>query len=138
MSVARTFWEKATAAHVYCAQGRIRSERYARHWHDLAAIARSRYFPAAIEDRGVAAAVIAHKSFFFIEKDGGGVVIDYGLAAGGHLRIVPTGEARKALASDYAAMLADDVLVREALPFDRLMQACSEIETKVNRVSAVK
>jgi hypothetical protein len=27
MSVARTFWEKATAAHVYCAQGRIRSER---------------------------------------------------------------------------------------------------------------
>lgn len=27
MSVARTFWEKATATHVYCAQGRIRSER---------------------------------------------------------------------------------------------------------------
>lgn len=41
MSVARTFWEKATAAHVYCAQGRIRSERYARHRHDLAAISRS-------------------------------------------------------------------------------------------------
>jgi hypothetical protein len=36
MSVARTFWEKATAAHVYCAQARIRGERYARHWHDLA------------------------------------------------------------------------------------------------------
>lgn len=41
MSIARTFWEKATAAHVFCAQGRIRSERYARHWHDLAAIAQS-------------------------------------------------------------------------------------------------
>lgn len=26
MSLARTFWEKATAAHVYCAQGRIREE----------------------------------------------------------------------------------------------------------------
>ena len=37
----RTFWEKATAAHVFCAQGRIRGERYARHWHDLVAISRS-------------------------------------------------------------------------------------------------
>ena len=32
MSLARTFWEKATAAHVFCAQGRLRGERYARHW----------------------------------------------------------------------------------------------------------
>ncbi|CAN7422463.1 nucleotidyl transferase AbiEii/AbiGii toxin family protein [Variovorax sp. LjRoot290] len=38
MSVARTFWEKATATHVYCAQGRIRGERYARHWHDFPVI----------------------------------------------------------------------------------------------------
>jgi hypothetical protein len=51
MSVARTFWEKATAAHVFCAQGRIRSERYARHWHDLAAIARSPHFTAVMADR---------------------------------------------------------------------------------------
>ena len=57
MSVARTFWEKATAAHVYCAQGRIRSERYARHWHDLAAIMRSTHFGAVIGDRAVARAV---------------------------------------------------------------------------------
>lgn len=52
MSVERTFWEMATAAHVYCAQGRIRGERYARHWHDLAAIARSKHFDAIVADRG--------------------------------------------------------------------------------------
>jgi hypothetical protein len=132
MSVARTFWEKATAAHVYCAQGRIRSERYARHWYDLAAIARSQYFAGIIEDLAVAAAVIAHKSFFFIEKGVDGTVIDYGAAADGRLRIVPAGEARKALASDYAAMLADEVLLGDALPFDRLMQTCAEVEDKVN------
>ena len=57
MSFARTFWEKATAAHVFCAQGRIRSERYARHWHDLAAIARSPHFAAVIADRAVARCV---------------------------------------------------------------------------------
>lgn len=59
MSVTRTFWEKATAAHVYCVQGRIRGERYARHWYDLAAIARSQHFDTIVKDRAVAAAVAA-------------------------------------------------------------------------------
>lgn len=31
MAAERTFWEKATAAHVYCLQGRLRGERYSRH-----------------------------------------------------------------------------------------------------------
>lgn len=136
MSVARTFWEKATAAHVYCAQGRIRSERYARHWHDLAAIGRSQYFLGAISNRAVAGAVAQHKSFFFVEKDVGGSVIDYLPTATGHLKIVPVGEARDALAADYANMLADAVMVGDALPFDQLMQACSDVETQVNKAAA--
>ncbi|WP_372785529.1 nucleotidyl transferase AbiEii/AbiGii toxin family protein [Phenylobacterium sp.] len=36
MRAERTFWEKATAIHVFCAQGRLRGDRFARHWHDLA------------------------------------------------------------------------------------------------------
>ena len=35
LELERTFWEKATAAHVYCAQGRLRGDRFSRHWHDL-------------------------------------------------------------------------------------------------------
>lgn len=35
MRAERTFWEKATAIHVFCLQGRLRGERFARHWHDL-------------------------------------------------------------------------------------------------------
>jgi Nucleotidyl transferase AbiEii toxin, Type IV TA system len=85
MSVSRTFWEKATAAHVYCAQARMRGERFARHWYDLAAIAVSEHFGPAIAARDVAAAVSAHKSCFFVEKDSHGVVVDYGLATGGKL-----------------------------------------------------
>jgi Nucleotidyl transferase AbiEii toxin, Type IV TA system len=133
MSVARTFWEKATAAHVYCAQGRIRSERYARHWHDLAAIGRSAFFAEAVSDRAVAMAVAQHKSVFFVEKDAAGSVIDYAQAAAGHLKIVPTGDARQALAQDYAYMLADAVMVGDALPFDQLMQACGDVEMQVNQ-----
>ena len=132
MSVARTFWEKATAAQVYCAQGRIRSERYARHWHDLAAIGRSQYFLAAVSDRAVAMAVAQHKSFFFVEKDEQGSVIDYLPATKGLLNIVPTGKAREALAADYENMLADAVMVGDALPFDQLMQACLEVQDRAN------
>lgn len=135
MSVARTFWEKATAAHVFCAQGRIRSERYARHWHDLAAIARSPHFAAVIADRTVAIAVARHKSYFFIEKDADGQAIDYIAATTGHLKIVPEGEAKAALARDYAAMLADEVMVGNALSFDVLLKACSDLEARVNRAA---
>lgn len=134
MSVARTFWEKATAAHVFCAQGRIRRERYARHWHDLAAIARSHHFATVMEDLSVAAAVARHKSHFFIEKDIDGRVIDYAVATSGHLKIVPEGEARAALAKDYAAMLDDEVMVGNAPSFDDLLKTCADLETTVNRM----
>jgi hypothetical protein len=136
MSVARTFWEKATAAHVFCAQGRIRSERFARHWHDLAAIARSPYFASAVADRAVATAVARHKSHFLIEKDTQGRVIDYAAAITGHLKIVPESSARVALAADYAAMLGDEVMVGGALSFDQLMLACAALETVVNKAAS--
>ncbi len=135
LSVARTFWEKATAAHVFCAQGRIRGERYARHWHDLAAIAGSPHFATVIADSAVATAVANHKSHFFIEKDNEGKVIDYFAATSGHLNIVPQGEARAALEEDYAAMLADEIMVRAALSFDDLMKACANLEAAANKTA---
>jgi hypothetical protein len=132
MSVARTFWEKATATHVYCAQGRIRGERYARHWHDLAAIMRSAHFRETVNDRAVARAVADHKSHFFSEKDVEGKVIDYIAAVEGGLQIVPYGAARDALAADYAKMLEDQVMVGDALPFDELMKVCAEVAQQAN------
>ena len=135
MSVTRTFWEKATAAHVYCTQGRIRSERYARHWHDLAALRRSQYFAEAVMDRAVAKSVAQHKSFFFIEKDSAGSVIDYMPAVSGKLNLVPEGNALAALAEDYANMLADQVMLGDALAFDQLMQACRDIEIQANQAT---
>lgn len=132
MSVARTFWEKATAAHVFCARGRFRGERFARHWHDLAAIGRSEYFPAVAANREVATAVASHKRYFFVEKDRDGQTIDYAAAVSGHLKIVPEGEAKLALSEDYEAMVADEVMIGAALSFEELMDACAEMEERVN------
>jgi hypothetical protein len=85
----------------------------------------------------VATAVAQHKSFFFAEKDAEGAAIDYLPTATGRLKIVPVGEAREALAADYANMLADAVMVGDALPFDQLMAACGDVEDRANRGAAL-
>ena len=51
MAVERTFWEKATATHVYCRQHRLRGERYTRHWYDLTAMAQSGHAQTAMADK---------------------------------------------------------------------------------------
>lgn len=135
MDIARTFWEKATAAHVYCAQQQIRSERFARHWHDLAAIARTEYFDVIAVEREVAHTVANHKSWFFQEKSIDGSVVDYHAAARGHIQIVPDGAAREALEQDYSMMLDDGVMIGNARAFDDLMQECAIIQDRLNAQS---
>lgn len=105
MAAERTFWEKATAAHVYCLQGRLRGERYSRHWYDLAAIASTKYFEKSVEDRAIAVQVAEHKSMYFAEKDAAGQWVDYVAAVSGGLQLIPEGDSLTALADDYAAML---------------------------------
>lgn len=135
MGVGRTFWEKATAAHVYCKQGRLRGERYARHWYDLAALSGSAFFTPAIQNHDVAIAVARHKSFFFAEKDEAGLPIDYLRAVTGSLALVPQGKALSMLALDYAAMVEDQVMLGDAPGFDGLMQACAEAEAQANQAA---
>ncbi|MCR9074028.1 MAG: nucleotidyl transferase AbiEii/AbiGii toxin family protein [Alphaproteobacteria bacterium] len=132
MKVERTFWEKATAAHVFCAQAQLKGERFARHWHDLAAMARTPRFEAAISDRDVARSVARQKAIFFREKAPDGSVIDYESAVNGSLCIVPEGEARQVLADDYKQMVDAGLLHANAPPFDELMQTCAAIQARAN------
>jgi hypothetical protein len=67
----RTFWEKATAVHVFCAQ-KGQGDRYSRHWHDLVRLDDAGFAKAAFDDRQLAKAVAEHKSKFFREKDSAG------------------------------------------------------------------
>lgn len=68
MHAERTFWEKATAIHVFCLQERMRGDRFARHWHDVARLDEVGLAEAAFADRELANAVARHKSMFFAEK----------------------------------------------------------------------
>lgn len=132
MHAERTFWEKATAMHVFCLQERLRGERFARHWHDVVRLDDAEIAAAAMSDRDLAGAVARHKSMFFAEKAANGEAIDYETAVGGKLQLAPSGEARAALATDYARMLEDGLLLEDAEPFEALIDRCSDVAERAN------
>ena len=132
MLAERTFWEKATAIHVYCRQQRRRGERLSRHWHDLARLDEAGIAASALADRALAHSVARHKAIFFIENDARGERIDYEAAVSGGLQLVPSGAAHGVLADDYERMLADGMLFNESEPFDALMERCAAIEARAN------
>ena len=132
MHAERTFWEKATAIHVFCLQERLRGDRFARHWHDVVRLDEAGFAAAAFADRELANAVVRHKAMFFAEKAADRSQIDYASAVNGRLQLVPAGEGAKALAEDYARMVDDGLLLDEAEPFETLMERCSDITARAN------
>jgi hypothetical protein len=127
----RTFWEKATAVHVFCARGTL-GDRYSRHWHDLVRLDDAGRADAAIADRALADQVASFKSRFFRTKDRGGNPIDYAAAVNGNLWLVPDAETLKALEADYRKMAEDGILLDDAEPFEELIKRCAELERRAN------
>ena len=133
MHAERTFWEKATAIHVFCLQERLRGDRFARHWHDIVRLDDAGLAEAAFEKRDLAGSVARHKGMFFAEKAADRTPIDYDAAINGGLKLVPTGDAAKALKEDYARMVEDGLLFDDAEPFETLMARCADIQARANR-----
>jgi hypothetical protein len=132
MSAQRTFWEKATAIHVFCLQGRMRGERFSRHWHDIARLDDAGIADSAIDDRDLAHSVAEHKQMFFRENDVNGNVIDYEAAVSGGLRLTPEPDAMAQLETDYVQMAEERLLIDSPQPFLELMKQCETIQGKVN------
>ena len=135
MHAERTFWEKATAIHVFCLQERLRGDRFARHWHDVVRLDQAGFAAAAFADRELAHAVARHKTMFFAEKAADRTQIEYVAAVDGGLQLVPVGDGAKALAEDYARMVDDGLLLEEAEPFDTLMERCADIAARANNAA---
>ena len=133
MHAERTFWEKATAIHVFCLQERLRSERFARHWHDVVRLDEAGLAEAAFADRGLADAVARHKAMFFAEKAADREPFDYQAAVHRGLRVVPAGGARMAPGDDNTRMVDDGLLLDDAESFETLMARCADIAMRANR-----
>ena len=136
MLAERTFWEKATAMHVFCRQERRRGQRQSRHWHDVVRLDDVGIAARALADRALAHSVARHKAMFFAEKDAAGDWVDYKSAVRGSLQLVPDGAARAALADDYGRMLADGMLLDDGEPFDSIIERCADLEARANRLDA--
>jgi hypothetical protein len=135
----RTFWEKATAIHVFCAQGTFRGgDRFARHWHDLTRLDAAGFAEAAIADTALARAVADHKSIFFAEKNLHGEVVDYHAAVAGGLQLVPDDDALAKLAADYQHMVDDGLFLDDAESFETLLDQCRAIQAKANAIRSSK
>ena len=89
MSAERTFWEKATLAHVFCKQERMRGERLSRHWHDLVRLDDHGCVGKALDDHETAVRVARHKKAFFRENDSNQAKINYLQAVSGDLQFGP-------------------------------------------------
>ena len=132
MHAERTFWEKATAIHVFCLQERLRGDRFSRHWHDIVRLDDIGLADSAISDCELANAVAKHKSMFFAEKAADRSPIDYETAVNGKLPLTPAGEGQKALREDYARMVDDGLLFDDAETFDEWLERCAAICKKAN------
>jgi Nucleotidyl transferase AbiEii toxin, Type IV TA system len=135
MKAERTFWEKATAVHVFCRGADPVGDHKARHWYDLERLDANGLAAIAIADVDLAAQVATHKSAFFRERDTHGEWIDYNVAVRGGLQLVPVGSHLAELEADYAAMQVDGLLPEDALTFARLIARCREIEQAANAAS---
>ena len=132
MRAERTFWEKATAVHVFCRQQRRRGERLSRHWYDLVRLDDAGFAEKSFADMPLAFSVARHKAMFFREKDAEGSWIDYKAAVAGALQLVPTGMFYEALAEDYGRMLSDGMLLDDEERFEVLMERCADIQIRAN------
>ena len=77
--------------------------------------------------------VAAHKSAFFAEKDATGHQIDYLAAVTGSIRLIPDGQSREDLETDYDRMLETGLLLDDVETFETLIERCGSIERRANQ-----
>jgi len=133
MDPKRTFLEKAAAIHLACRKGSWGSgegERYSRHWYDIYRLASAGIAETAIGDRKLAIEVAQHKEDFWRKPP-----IDYFQALSGDLQLVPTGNGRKALEADYAAMTTSGMLRGQVPTFSELMERMVLLEQQCNAIA---
>jgi len=123
----RTFWEKATILHVehHRPQSKAFPPRHARHYYDMAAIARSPVRDVALADLDLLHRVVEHKTKFYYAG-----WARYDLAVPRTLRLMPTHPRRDEIRRDYDAMAV--MLFEPAPPLHELLDTLSDLETQIN------
>lgn len=129
LSPQRTFWEKATLAHVECNRGEPRkgANRLSRHWYDLFMLAGHEIGRGALNDRALLADVVRFKKVFYDSP-----YADYEACLNRGLRIVPSPEAVESLRSDYREMIRQSMFQGEPPVFELIIKRLRVLEADIN------
>lgn len=127
MHVERTFWEKATAVHVFCKTEKLTGERLARHWYDLMRLGQTGHAQAALANRGLAEQVVEHKSLLFRVTG-----VDYREAIQGGLLLAPDAGFAQELAADYRAMQEGGLLPEDTPDWEEVLAYCQALQDRAN------
>jgi hypothetical protein len=123
----RSFWEKATILHreAHRAPEKTLPPRQARHYYDMAMMAKNPVKDRALADLKLLSDVVAFKRQFYPCP-----WARYENAKPGGLRLVPDDHALKELEDDYDAMR--NMIFNEAPPFGEIVSGLKDLETEIN------
>lgn len=122
----RTFWEKATILHQQAMTGKI-TNRYSRHYYDLAQMARHQVKEKAIVKIKLLNEVVAFKQWFYRSPKA-----RYDLAVPGSFKLVPSQELLPDLARDYRQM--KEMIFDEPPSFESIVDTLRLLEEEINRM----
>lgn len=125
----RTFWEKATLLHAEAHRDpeSAMPERYARHYHDLARMARAEVAETALANDQLRERVVVHKSIYF--RSGRA---RYDLAVPGSFRLVPDQGRIAELERDHEAM--KQMFFTPPPSLAEVLGILRELEARINAV----
>ncbi len=129
LSGARTFWEKATLAHVECNRPGVKAnaDRMSRHWYDLYKLADGPIGINALSRRDLLEDVVKYKKLFFNSS-----YAHYEDCLSGKMRLLPDNLGLKVLADDYEVM-QDRAMLYDVIPtFDEIVERLGALEVQIN------
>lgn len=129
LTIARTFWEKATILHAefHRSEAEKIPGRYFRHYYDLFQIAQSEHKIQILNDLSLLDRVTEHKKVFFRSKKA-----NYETAKLGSLRLYPQIHQHNDLRIDYEEMRA---MFFAAPPrFDEILEGLKILEREINKL----
>jgi hypothetical protein len=131
LAAERTFWEKATLLHAECHRppDSPMPQRYTRHFHDLARLARSPIAGRALEDAALRKRVVEHKSIYF--RSGWA---RYDSAVPGSFRLIPDASRLTELERDHASM--EIMFFKSPPPISEVLATLRDLENRINSLSA--
>lgn len=129
LSGARTFWEKATLAHVECNRTEPKPDvrRLSRHWYDLFKLADHNIGRAALADRALLSDVVKYKKVFYNTA-----YANYNDCLDGGFRLIPNDAGLTALRDDYAQMISKAMIYDEVPSFSAIVERLGRLETEIN------